>query len=308
MELNQSAHDIPSKHLLDALPDAVLLVDAEQHIAFANTEAARLLGHAADTLRGQPLSALLPERYREAHVAHFQRFFAAPRATSMGQRPILYVLSADRVEIPVTISISALDCAGKRYALAVLRDALRMREHLNDALDRAELDPLTGVGNRVRLERHGQRVVSEQRPFTVLYLDLNRFKQLNDRYGHRVGDQLLRTVAQRLSAAVRNCDLVTRMGGDEFVVLLDDIGEPRQIEHHAHRLADSIEQPIHVGQLNLVISAALGGAMFPAHADTLTSVVAMADKAMYRAKRLGAAFELARPGDDEPDSTIRDCA
>src|SRR3546814_8309392 len=94
------------------------------------------------------------------------------------------------------------------------------------------------------------------------------------------------------------------MGGDEFVVLLDEIGEPRQIEHHAHRLADSIEQAVHVGGLNLVISAALGGAMFPAHADTLTGVLAMADKAMYRAKRLGAAFELERPGDDEPDCTI----
>src|SRR3546814_7912013 len=77
------------------------------------------------------------------------------------------------------------------------------------------------------------------------------------------------------------------MGGDEFVVLLDEIGEPRQIEHHAHRLADSIEQAVHVGGLNLVISAALGGAMFPAHADTIAGVLAMADKAMYRAKRLG---------------------
>src|SRR3546814_1035759 len=68
--------------------------------------------------------------------------------SSMGQRPILHVLAADRVEIPVTIGISSIDCAGTRYALAVLRDALRMRDHLNEALDRAELDPLTGVGNR----------------------------------------------------------------------------------------------------------------------------------------------------------------
>src|SRR3546814_16197279 len=98
------------------------------------------------------------------------------------------------------------------------------------------------------------------------------------------------------------------MGGDEFVVLLDDIGEPRQIEHHAHRLADSIEQAVHVGGLNLVISAALGGAMFPAHAATLPGVLAMADTAMYRAKRLGAPFELARPGDDDPACNMHDWA
>src|SRR3546814_20172311 len=78
-----------------------------------------------------------------------------------------------------------------------------MRDHLNEALDRAELDPLTGVGNRVRLHRHGQRLVSERRPFTVLYLDLNRFQQLNDRYVHRVGDQDRKRVVSGKSVYVR---------------------------------------------------------------------------------------------------------
>lgn len=308
MQIILDEQTIALGQVLHALPDAVLLVDGDQRIVFVNAEATRLLGHPVETLFGQPLGMLVPERYRDNHGSHFARFFAAPAATSMGQRPILHVLTAERLEIPVTIGISALDCGGKRYALAVLRDALRMRDHLSEALDRAELDPLTGVGNRVRLERHGQRLISERRPFAILYLDLNRFKQLNDRYGHRVGDQVLRTVAQRLAAAVRSRDLVARMGGDEFVVLLDEIGDPKQIEHHAHRLADSIEHAIHVGGRNLVISAALGGAMFPAHASTLSSVVAMADKAMYRAKHLGAAFELARLADDAPDGTIFDYA
>ncbi|PKM15154.1 MAG: hypothetical protein CVV12_09965 [Gammaproteobacteria bacterium HGW-Gammaproteobacteria-2] len=295
MKNSIDTHTIALGKVLHALPDTVLLIDCDQRIVFANAEIGNLLGYPPAALTGQLLSTLLPERYRHAHAAHFNHFFATPVPSPMTQRPILHALTADGHETPVSIAISSLDCADRRYALAVLRCAKQMRDHLSEAHLRAEMDPLTGVGNRLYLGRQMQRLIDKQHPFALLFLDLNRFKQLNDCHGHRIGDQVLRTVAQRLQAAVRNADLITRLGGDEFVILLDDICEPMQLEHHAYRVADAITQTMHLDGLNLQIGAAFGGVIFPLHTATLDALLAMADQAMYCAKRAGVTFALARP-------------
>lgn len=283
--------------VLDALPDAVFLVGEDQRIAYASAEVGRLFGYRPIELIGQPVDILVPERHRDAHPGYVAHFFSTPMPGAMTQRPLLHALASDGREIPVSIGLSSITVAGTRYALAVLRDAHRIREHLSEARHCAESDPLTGVGNRRYLEEHGLRLTGERRNFALLFLDLNRFKPLNDRYGHRIGDHVLRTVAQRLVAGVRHCDLVARLGGDEFVVLLDGVGDANLVEHQAHRLADAIAQAIHCDGPEVTTSVAVGGALFPNHADTLTRLLTIADQAMYRAKRSGAVFDLARDDD-----------
>jgi diguanylate cyclase (GGDEF)-like protein/PAS domain S-box-containing protein len=288
------------QRVLDALPDAAFLVGADQRIAYASAEVGKLFGYRPIDLIGQPVEILVPERHRDAHPGYVAHFFATPEPRAMTQRPLLHALVSDGREIPVSIGLSSITVAGTRYALAVLRDAHRMREHLSEARHCAESDPLTGVGNRRYFEERGLRLTGAQRNFALLFLDLNRFKPLNDHYGHRIGDHVLRTVAQRLVAGVRHCDLVARLGGDEFVVLLDGVGDTHLVEQQAHRLADAIAQAIHCDGPEVTTSAAVGGALFPNHADTLTRLLTIADQAMYRAKRSGNVFDLARD-DDAPD-------
>lgn len=290
--------------VLDALPDAALLVGDDMHIAHASAHVGQLLGYRPMELIGQSVDILVPERYRHTHPRHVARFFATPTPGAMTQRPLLHALASDGREIPVSIGLSSITVAGTRYALSVLRDAHRMRDHLSEAHQYAASDPLTGVGNRRHLEEHGLRLTGERRNFALLFMDLNRFKPLNDRYGHRIGDHVLRTVAQRLVAGVRHCDLVARLGGDEFVVLLDGVGDTNLVAQHAHRLADAIAQAIHCDGPEVTTSAAVGGALFPNHADTLTRLLTIADQAMYRAKRSGNVFDLARD-DDDPERSAQ---
>ena len=150
-------------------------------------------------------------------------------------------------------------------------------------------DPLTGLWNRAVLDEVlGLLGEPGARPAALLSIDLDRFKQVNDRFGHAAGDQVLEVAAERMRHAVRHGDRVLRMGGDEFLVVLPNVG-PSEVEALAHRLVDSIEQPVAWGTTPLRISASIGVAVLAADEPPVRAeeLVARADAAMYAAKRAG---------------------
>lgn len=147
-------------------------------------------------------------------------------------------------------------------------------------------DPLTGVLNRRGFERDASGRLSasdDSATGALLYIDLNGFKQINDRFGHEVGDQLLRTAAERLTSSLRTCDIIGRPGGDEFVALVPDVTS-KVAETLAGRLAKALETPYVIGNESLNCAASIGMALYPANANTLTGLLREADQAMYRAK------------------------
>jgi len=147
-------------------------------------------------------------------------------------------------------------------------------------------DPLTGVLNRRGFERDAARRLTESADDAsgaLLYIDLNEFKQINDKYGHEVGDELLVVAADRLRASLRTCDIIGRPGGDEFVALVPDV-KPEIAEQLAERLTQALEQPYLITRKTLYCSASIGLALYPMHASTLTGLLRAADQAMYRAK------------------------
>ncbi|NNC77990.1 MAG: diguanylate cyclase [Woeseiaceae bacterium] len=147
-------------------------------------------------------------------------------------------------------------------------------------------DPLTGVLNRRGFERDASRRLSasdDKATGALLFIDLNGFKQINDRFGHEVGDQLLKTAAERLRASLRTCDIIGRPGGDEFVALVPDVAA-KIAEGLASRLARALEEPYVIGNESLNCAASIGMALYPANANTLTGLLREADQAMYRAK------------------------
>ncbi len=167
----------------------------------------------------------------------------------------------------------------------ILFDRSRIR-HL------ADHDPLTQLPNRRqalsdlyelthRSKRNGQ-------PFAVLSIDLDGFKPINDAHGHDAGDEVLKTIAKRLLAAVRTGDTVARMGGDEFIVLINDpqVDDENHLLSYAARMRDILSQPIQIQQGQLVyVGASIGVAAYPSHADEVDDLMREADQAMYRAKR-----------------------
>lgn len=147
-------------------------------------------------------------------------------------------------------------------------------------------DPLTAVLNRRGFERDAARRLSESDDLAtgaLLFIDLNDFKAVNDRYGHEVGDQLLVVAAERLRKGLRSCDIIGRPGGDEFVALVPDV-MPALAESLARRLTESLGKPYLIDGEPLSCAASIGLALYPEHADTLTGLLRAADQAMYRAK------------------------
>ena len=155
----------------------------------------------------------------------------------------------------------------------------------------ANHDPLTGLPNRQlfheKLQQSIERAASESRTVSLLFIDLDGFKQVNDSFGHGVGDRLLKSVAKRLIASLRASDMVARLGGDEFTVILTSVpGEP-EIKRVAQKMIETLALPYNFDGQLVRVSASVGIALYPTHYDTVEGLLQGADGAMYEAKAAG---------------------
>lgn len=154
----------------------------------------------------------------------------------------------------------------------------------------ASTDPLTDVANRNGLAHAAERLLKAPQKSALLLIDLDRFKAINDDYGHEAGDLALVETARRLEVHLRGSDIIARTGGDEFVILLADRPDPGQLDTLLGRLSEALTQPIAYRDYTLAISASIGAARFPEDGETIEDLQRAADRAMYRAKQAGAAF------------------
>lgn len=190
-------------------------------------------------------------------------------------------------------------------SLAPVRDGTGQVTHfvgiLNDITDRKRyeeqlerqnnLDELTGLANRNRLKERTDLAVAlahkQHGNVALLYLDLDNFKRINDSLGHASGDALLRAVAGRIAAQLRDCDTAARMGGDDFVIVLPDLADAQQAAMVAHRILQDIARPLQLQEHELTLSASIGLSLFPQDGANYETLLRNADAAMYRAKESG---------------------
>ena len=155
----------------------------------------------------------------------------------------------------------------------------------------AKQDPLTGLGNRAMLEEELDRLLLRSKrshtSFALLYIDLDYFKQINDSFGHGLGDLLLAVIANLLRRTMRDVDLITRIGGDEFVALLNDLHDVNDAALIAGKIIHALSEPITLNGHHLLISASVGIATHPQHGGSAQELLAHADQALYRAKAGG---------------------
>lgn len=183
-----------------------------------------------------------------------------------------------------------LSSQGLELALHDRIDAYRRKTHA--LKNKAYSDALTGLANRLlladRFEITASRSKRQSSPFALLMIDLNAFKAVNDNHGHAAGDRVLVTVAKRLMETVRASDTVARVGGDEFVLLIESFKNSDELVHLGRKLVNSISQPIAIGNgVNVQVGASVGFALWPKNGASMEDLLNVADQGMYDCKISG---------------------
>ncbi len=211
------------RSVVAAAYDAIVTVDQEHNITLFNRAAENLFGYDASEMLGQPLVRLIPEQYRAKHPGYIHRFARSPvNSRQMDERNRINGLHRDGSLLPVEIAISKINVGGLVEFTAIIRD-ITDRVRLMDLLQKqAATDELTGLPNRRQFLEAVEDVLDSTGHLSVLMLDIDYFKKVNDTYGHDAGDEVLRVLAKVGMATSRNMDVFARWGGEEFVAALPD--------------------------------------------------------------------------------------
>ncbi len=276
--------------------ESVVVTDAEHRIVRVNRSFERLTGFELAEVAGRRPTEL----HAGSPLATQGRSIEEDAEAEGHWQGELMLRCKDGEVVPVWLSVVPLRC--RRGCIThYLRTAIDLRETKAQAEQIRQLaffDPLTRLPNRALVtDRLRQALVSAERrrqSLAVLFIDLNRFKEVNDTLGHDVGDEVLAAVSQRFAEVVRRDDSLGRLGGDEFIVIADGAGEP-EASLCAERLLESLAEPIVVQDQPFALGASIGVALYPGDGRLPEELMKHADIAMYRAKSAGGGFRLYQP-------------
>jgi diguanylate cyclase (GGDEF)-like protein/PAS domain S-box-containing protein len=274
-------------------PTAVLLLDATTlHIVAANAAFLNKSGYSASELLGMPATRLFDEDPSgEAPVnrlrAPTDHVTLKVRQRCKDGKTIDIDLLGHRVQLGERTLLS-YTCHDTSLRARYESKLLEKQQHLDHL---AHHDQLTGLPNRLFLAAHlpdALKVAAQNgQILAVLFLDLDRFKHINDSRGHETGDQLLKAVAQRLRDTLRGEDIVIRMGGDEFVVIMKSVRDADDVNEAARRITESLSSPVIVSGQPLITTASIGVSLFPRDGADMGELLRHSDTAMYQAKERG---------------------
>ncbi len=183
--------------------------------------------------------------------------------------------------VPEPLNLNRID------ELGTLAVAVGRLGKTDKAAQQASTDPLTGLANRRGMLQKMDAAFKRQQPFALMYIDLDKFKPVNDTYGHEAGDAVLRKVAEIFNSCVRDEDTVARLGGDEFTIILYGMTDREQIEERAKRIMEVINEPIWLNDLRIKLGASIGITVAPTDGASVESILQAADETMYAVKKAG---------------------
>ena len=276
--------------MLEAALDCVISIDHLGRIVEFNPAAERTFGWARADVIGKDMARLLiPERLREAHRSGVERAGTVDAAEPIERRLESTAVRSDGSEFPIELSLTRLPSDGPPVFTAFLRDITTQRKRAHQLTFRATHDGLTKMLNsEAFMDRLSvaarQANLGGRSDVAVLFVDLDKFKAINDRFGHATGDHLLMAVARRLRTCVRPSDSIARMGGDEFAVLLERVEDDADILSVVERIREELSRPFHVDGHIIRASASVGTAKGSQVGPRAEDLIRAADAAMYEVK------------------------
>jgi len=291
------------RSLIEKSSDVVAVIDAEGRVGYVSPSMRRVLGHEPGDVVDRSLYDLASKEDAPALRMEVERRLREPGAAD---EPIEIRLRHrdGRERVMEIVTTNLLDDPGVAGLVVNSRDVTDRKRDEETIRHLAYYDELTGLPNRrLFLDRLSQAIASARRheeTLAVIVLDLDRFRALNDSLGHELGDQVLKAAARRLVDGLRYGDTVSRLGGDEFTVLLPAVDGIEQVARVARKILDLLSWPLREGSRELNLSASLGISLFPADADGAETLLRNADTALARAKeRGGNGYELYTPAMNE---------
>ncbi len=275
--------------VFESTAEGVMITDLQQRITAVNRAFTTITGYSEAEALGQSPRLLASGNHDSAFYAAMWHNLSA----SGHWQGEIWNKRKNGELYPEWLTISAVRDSSEHitHFVGVFADISSLK-HAQARLDhQAHHDPLTGLPNRTLFETRLRAAIEDalldQRMGAVLFIDLDRFKHINDSLGHPVGDQLLKSIAERLKAHLRDIDTVARLGGDEFIILLPGLPQKDDAELVAHKLLECFNQPFQFDGQELFISASIGISRYPEDGQDVATLVKNADAAMYRSKARG---------------------
>lgn len=277
-------------HVFRACGEAILVADRDNRIIDVNPAFTRVTGYPLEDVRGLEPGFFLAQRPTLAR--DFRQLLATSSNPELAKIEVL-VQSKDGDLRPQSLTVSRVDSpqGNSEFFIGIYADISEQKAAEERMRQEAHRDSLTGLANRLHLQSALARALAlarrEKRGLAVLFLDLDRFKAINDTLGHAVGDGLLIAIANRLTQSVRASDIVARLGGDEFVIVLCDDQSQATAACTADKILQELSQPYQIGTHVLQTSPSIGISLFPQHGTDLATLLKHADEAMYHTKSTG---------------------
>ncbi len=270
-------------------PTAVVWFDEQRRIVNWNHAAATLHGYALQEGHGMLADVLMPERARPLFQELVREAVLKSTFDGLVIPDTICGLRKDGSEFQLGLSLFCWQDNGQLIFNAHLQDISAKKREEAELYRLANTDSLTGLANRAFLYREVERLLAHSRPASVLMIDLDCFKDLNDTLGHAVGDAILCEVARRLESVIGETGLAARIGCDEFAVLLRDTSDPTWVQCVAQSIIDHISSTLVIEDHSIRVTASCGFATAPEHAEEALELISNADLALFQAKRLGGA-------------------
>jgi diguanylate cyclase (GGDEF)-like protein/PAS domain S-box-containing protein len=297
-ERRRKEADLAFRTVIETSVDAFVGMDAFGNVTDWNAAAEGLFGWNRHEALGRPLAEMIiPTARRPAHLMAVERLRGHGMPTGMVFRREVEAQHRDGRLFPVELAVTAVAEDDDVRFKAFIRDLTERKRYEKQLARRAVTDPLTGLPNRTllldRLTAAISRLQRQERTLVVMFVDVDRFKVVNDSLGHGAGDRLLAAIADRMRRALRPDDTLARFGGDEFVVICEDLSSGHDTTLVAERLLDAMREKFVIEGRDLVVDVSIGIALASSGHEDAEGLIRDADAAMYRAKkRTGARWAL----------------
>jgi diguanylate cyclase (GGDEF)-like protein/PAS domain S-box-containing protein len=278
------------KDIFAFIGDPILLVNDKSEIIYCNDAFCKMFGYSTVEIIGNSLNKLIGEGNSNLNHADLVSNYIksnAPPMTMMAREAIQCVNSKGE-SIPVNISLSNINSSAENIGIAILHDFSRIQNEKKEQEKLARTDKLTGLFNRRyfdELLEPGSVMFNGSSTIGVLYIDLNKFKPINDEYGHETGDAVLHIISQRISNALRDTDITCRIGGDEFVIFALNIDSKENLSRLSKKVLNSISHTIHTSNMTFNLGASMGTCLYPDDGTDIKGLVKLADRIMYDVKK-----------------------